>query len=143
MCTTVCKNRKPTRIYCVAQETPLSMLENLKCIYVHIYTHSYTCTYIYINTHIHIMSASFYLSLFFHIMCTSFYIPYLGGLDVFNRVSTSFHPHNTPILVPKQLTHSSHMQCCPLCQKNFSSSFPYLSRAHSPELGPLMLHCNF
>ena len=114
-----------------------------KYIYVHIYTHTYTCTYIYINTHIHIMSASFYLSLFFHIMCTSFYIPYLGGLDVFNRVSTSFHPHNTPILVPKQLTHSSHMQCCPLCQKNFSSSFPYLSRAHSPELGPLMLHCNF
>ena len=37
--------------------------------------------YIYIYTHIHIMSASFYLFLFFHIMCTSFYIPYLGSLD--------------------------------------------------------------
>ena len=79
-----------------------------------------------------------------HIMSTSFYIPYLGSLDdLFNHVSTSFLPHNTPILLPKQLTRSSHKQCCSLFQKNFSSSFPYLSRAHSPELGPLRLHRNF
>ena len=79
-----------------------------------------------------------------HIMSTSFYIPYLGSLDdLFNHVSTSFLPHNPPLLLPKQLTRSSHKQCCSLFQKNFSSSFPDLSRAHSPELGPLRLHRNF